>query len=153
VLEQGLQVPSHGVRPVWNAVMGLLCATLNSAARHDPTDSAPAKLPHKERIKNFIQQELRNPLLSVTLISQSLGISTRHIHRLYADESGSVMRGIWDARLEQCYREITQEEPCRRPLHDIASDWGFNDQAHFSRLFRERFGASPSQVRNAPRCV
>ncbi len=151
LLDQGPELAPHSVKAVWNAVLGLICATLNVVGPHDLLGASLTKMPHKERIKHFIQSELQNPHLSVGLISQRLGLSARHIHRLYADETGSVMRGIWDARLDECYREISLEEHSRRPMHDIALTWGFNDQAHFSRLFRQRFGVSPREVRNASR--
>jgi len=32
---------------------------------------------------------------------------------------------------------------------DIAFRWGFTDAAHFSRVFKRAFGATPSEIRNA----
>ena len=37
--------------------------------------------------------------------------------------------------------------PTARHVGDIAFAWGFNDLAHFSRIFRLRFGASPREWR------
>ncbi|MGY1689849.1 helix-turn-helix domain-containing protein [Geodermatophilus sp. SYSU D01105] len=34
-------------------------------------------------------------------------------------------------------------------IADIAAHWGFASQAHSTRLFRERFGRTPSEVRAA----
>ena len=34
-------------------------------------------------------------------------------------------------------------------MTDIAFRWGFCDAAHFSRVFKREFGATPSEVRHA----
>jgi len=36
-------------------------------------------------------------------------------------------------------------------ITDIALSWGFASPAHFSRVFRDRYGMSPSEARQAPR--
>ena len=40
---------------------------------------------------------------------------------------------------------VMENKPMR--LVDVANQFGFADQAHFSRVFREEFGASPSKFR------
>ena len=40
--------------------------------------------------------------------------------------------------------------PHGRPITDIAMSWGFGNLSHFSRVFREHTGASPSEFRNTP---
>lgn len=101
----------------------------------------------RERVKRFVRQHLRNPELSVELIADATEVSARQIHRLFADESLSLMRWIWTQRLEHCYRELTQADPPERSVSEIAFAWGFNDQAHFSRAFRRHFGLSPREAR------
>ena len=34
-----------------------------------------------------------------------------------------------------------------RSVSDIAFSWGFNDAAHFSRAFKERFRVTPKEFR------
>lgn len=101
----------------------------------------------KDRIKKAAQLNLRNPDLDVDMIAESVGLSPRQVHRLFADEGMSLMRWVWVQRLEQCYRELSQEDQSKRSISDVAYTWGFNDQAHFSRAFRKHFGVSPRDVR------
>jgi AraC-like DNA-binding protein len=54
---------------------------------------------------------------------------------------------IWAQRLEACRRELGDPQQGHRSISDIAFGWGFNDAAHFSRAFRERFGLSPREWR------
>jgi AraC-like DNA-binding protein len=40
---------------------------------------------------------------------------------------------------------------CGRKIADIAFSCGFGDISYFNRKFRQRFGASPREVRERPR--
>ena len=110
-------------------------------------DCLQQSLFQKDRIKKVIQLNLRNPELDVDFIAESVGLSPRQVHRLFADEGMSLMRWVWVQRLEQCYRELGQDESGKRSISDLAYTWGFTDQAHFSRAFRKQFGISPRDVR------
>ena len=61
----------------------------------------------------------------------------------YVDESVAGL--IRSERLTRCMQDLQQ--PRGGSVTDIAFRWGFSSQAHFSRLFRARFGCSPSQAR------
>jgi AraC-like DNA-binding protein len=51
-------------------------------------------------------------------------------------------------RLQACVRDLQAAGPHGRPITDIAMTWGFGNLSHFSRVFREHTGASPSEFRN-----
>lgn len=104
---------------------------------------------HRERITSVVERELRNPALDIAFIAHSVGLSPRHVHRLFADDSVPLMQWVLELRLENCYRELLHEGPCGRTIGEIAYSWGFNDQAHFSRAFRRRFGTTPSALRSS----
>jgi len=53
-------------------------------------------------------------------------------------------------RLERCRRDLLDPAHAARHISDIAFAWGFNDLAHFSRIFKQRFGASPREWREHP---
>jgi AraC-like DNA-binding protein len=36
---------------------------------------------------------------------------------------------------------------CRKSLSEIAYQWGFGDQAQFSRHYRAKYGCTPSEAR------
>lgn len=110
-------------------------------------DCLQQSLVRKDRIKRVVLDKLRDPDLGVETIAAAVGLSPRQVHRAFADEGTSLMRWVWVRRLEQCYRELRQDESGRRSISDIAYTWGFNDQAHFSRAFRRHFGLSPRDAR------
>ena len=57
-------------------------------------------------------------------------------------------------RLDACRRDFQSQEHAARSITDIALSWGYNSPAHFSRVFRKQFGASPSEWRARARpCI
>lgn len=106
-------------------------------------------LHHRERIEKLVQRELRNSALDITFIASQVGLSVRHIHRLFSAADMSLTQWILEQRLDHCFRDLSQQSSVQRSIGEIAFSWGFNDQAHFSRAFRKRFGIPPSKLRTS----
>lgn len=104
---------------------------------------------HISRIKNYIAQNLREPTLSIELISNTLKISTPHLHRIFKNEPMSISHYIWSKRLQGCVKDLSEYSKSHESISTIAFSWGFNDAAHFSRVFKEHYGVSPSVWRKA----
>ncbi|RZI39850.1 helix-turn-helix domain-containing protein [Herbaspirillum sp. HC18] len=147
LLQHGDELERQNAHSVCDSIITLLGATLKSVAEDSGTISTRMEIFHKERIRNFIQQNLNNPSLDVAFIARSIGLSPRYIHRLFSTEPLRLMQTVWAERLDSCYRDLVEARTAKRPISDVAYSWGFNDQAHFSRAFRKRFGTSPRNVR------
>jgi transcriptional regulator GlxA family with amidase domain len=78
-------------------------------------------------------------------VAGALNCTKRYIHKAFSDSGETIASHIWGMRLERCREDLSAS--ARRPITDIAFSWGFNSSSHFSRLFRERFGASPRGYR------
>jgi AraC-like DNA-binding protein len=99
------------------------------------------------RLKNYILTHLRDPDLSMLRAAAAIGISPRYASDLMAAEQISFRSYIQAQRLERCRRDLSDPALMARHIGDIAFAWGFNDLAHFSRIFKQRFGASPREWR------
>jgi AraC-like DNA-binding protein len=99
------------------------------------------------RLKNYILTHLRDPELSMLRAAAAIGISPRYASDLMAAEQISFRSYIQTQRLERCRRDLSDPALMARYIGDIAFAWGFNDLAHFSRIFKQRFGASPREWR------
>ena len=99
------------------------------------------------RIRGFVADNLRNRRLGPTMIAESMGVSTRYIHKLFADESLTLTRYIRAQRTEACRRTLTDPAFSHFSITDIALYWGFYDLSHFTRSFREAYGTTPRQHR------
>jgi AraC family transcriptional regulator, positive regulator of tynA and feaB len=96
------------------------------------------------RAQNFIRDHLRDPELCIDRIAAELHCTKRYLHMLFSDRGVTVSVYIWQARLHHCRQEL--ESLCGRTITDVAFSWGFSSSSHFSRLFRQYFGISPSAI-------
>jgi len=101
----------------------------------------------KDRIRGYVALHLRDPALSIEQIAHALNCSKRHLYNAFADEDETLASYIQHRRLDACIRELQHPVATRRPITDIALSWGFNNLSHFSRIFREHTGQSPSGFR------
>jgi AraC-like DNA-binding protein len=102
------------------------------------------------RLKNYILTHLRDPELSMPRAAAAIGISPRYASDLMAAEQTPFRTYVQMQRLERCKRDLSDPAQAARHVSDIAFAWGFNDLAHFSRIFKQRFGVSPREWREHP---
>ena len=104
---------------------------------------------HRLQLVMYIEEHLRDPGLTPKSIAAALGVSPGYAHRVFSDESESIARYIWRRRLEQCREALADRLQAGRSITAIASGFGFNSIAHFSRAFRARYGVAPREFRQA----
>lgn len=97
--------------------------------------------------KAIVERRFCDPLLDAGAIATSAGLSTRYINELFAAEGTSLMRHVWERRLQKSMDRLLSGEPCS--LAELAWRCGFADPAHFSRAFKCRFGAPPREFRKS----
>ena len=102
----------------------------------------------RDRIREHIGLHLRDPDLSIERIAQSMNCSKRHLHNAFSTEDDTLAHHILRRRLQACLRVLKNPALAQRTITDIAFSWGFNNGAHFSRVFREHAGLSPSDFRD-----
>lgn len=99
------------------------------------------------RVKAFIEQHLPNPELNTHMVAKGVGLSSRYINKLFAEEDTSLMRYVLNRRLAHCQQDLLDGIGSSSRISDIAFRWGFNDLSHFSRAFKQRFDCSPRDFR------
>lgn len=99
------------------------------------------------RIKGYVDQNLHNLDLDTATISRGVGLSSRYINSLFEDDATSLMRYVWNRRLENCRKDMLNSMHAGHSISDIAFRWGFNDLSHFSHAFRKQFNCSPREYR------
>lgn len=100
------------------------------------------------QIHAFIRENLGDPRLTPAAIAADQHISLRYLHKLFQRDGHTVAGWIRERRLEQCRRDLADPRLAARPIHAIATRWGFTSPAHFSRTFRDAYGFSPRQFRH-----
>jgi transcriptional regulator GlxA family with amidase domain len=83
---------------------------------------------------------------STAEIAQSINLSARQLERLFARHLGKSPQAYYrDLRL---HRARTLIEGSSLSLTEIALSCGFEGSAHFSRLFKQRYGMTPIMLRS-----
>jgi transcriptional regulator GlxA family with amidase domain len=82
---------------------------------------------------------------SPSLIASRIGITTRHLQRLFQSHTGgSPARFYMALRLKQAHLLL---QKTRMPILEVAAAVGFSSHSHFSKRYRERYGVTPVQQR------
>lgn len=114
-----------------------LIASLRLAPR------APQRL--LEEIKNYIECYITDYDLSPSTIAAAFEISPRYLHKLFENEKVSVSQWIIDRRLTRSANDLLNE---KISVTETAFKWGFNSVGHYSRVFKNKFGVTPSIYRS-----
>ena len=86
---------------------------------------------------------------SVRGLAAELHVSARHLERIFDAELGmSPSEFARKARLRRAYDLLVETA---QPISEVAIEAGFADGSHFSRRFRDAYGATPSEVRRRKR--
>ena len=126
-------------------LMGTLFSSILDA---DPAQRDPHQL-LLQKITAYIESHLGDTALSPSTIAAAHYISTRHLHSLFREADTTVSTWIRERRLERCRADLLDPVLQDRTVSTIAARWGFTDAAHFSRVFKAAFNASPSELRRA----
>lgn len=123
-------------------------------ATTESSDRLPGSLQKEmrlRRIKLFIVNQLSNSDLDLRFIADHFGVSTRYLSKLFAEDGQTVMDFIWKSRLSRASELIDASRVSKTQLKEICYICGFKTMSHFSKLFSDEFGLSPSQYKNNPR--
>ncbi|RBQ19226.1 AraC family transcriptional regulator [Spongiactinospora rosea] len=99
--------------------------------------------------EDYIERHLHDPCLTAGRVASVMGISVRHLSRVFESAQTTPSRYILQRRLLKARHQLA-DPACRDlTIADIAYRWGFSSQAHFARVFRAQFGQTPSETRAA----
>lgn len=136
------ELTAERVMHLRNGLLSTIAAACAPSAAASTGDFGRLAEYHRARVLAFMRQHLATPSLDVDALARGVGLSVSQIHRLFPSATGSPMRRLWAMRLERAC-ELLQAAQMPR-LGDVAWLCGFESQAHFSRLFKQHHGMSPS---------
>ncbi|MCP5145975.1 MAG: helix-turn-helix domain-containing protein [Gammaproteobacteria bacterium] len=99
------------------------------------------------RAKQYIEERLNDESLSLQGVAEALALSPRYLNKLFESEQTSLMRWTWQRRLERARMLLDNPAADDQLISSVAYNFGFKNVSHFSRVFRERFGMSPTEYR------
>jgi AraC-like DNA-binding protein len=99
--------------------------------------------------KTLVRRQIGRHDLSVRSVAAKLGVTSRYVHMLFEAEGVSFTEFVVDRRLERADCMLRDPRLSHRTISAIAFEAGFSDLSHFNRVFRRRFGKTPSLARRA----
>ncbi len=102
-----------------------------------------------DEARALISEHHRDPGLTASRIARRVGLSERHLSRLFAEAGHSVPQTVLTYRLETARDLLADPRAQEMSMAEVAAASGFRSQAQFSRSYRQRFGSSPLRDRKA----
>jgi AraC-like DNA-binding protein len=97
-----------------------------------------------EQVLNYLENHYSEKI-SLDRIAGNMYLSPFYISRIFKSETGDTpISHLIDIRMEKA-KELLQQKDYS--VQEIAALVGYDDAYHFSKLFKKRYGISPSQVR------
>ena len=128
-------------RPDDATVLELLAALISG--RRAPLSASA----HYAAAREVVERHLHDPGLSATSIAARIGISERHLSRVFAAQDTTVPQFVRALRLDRAHRMLaTSGGRERLTVAEVAHRCGFASASHFSTSFAKRFGMRPTDL-------
>jgi len=143
--------PSPELAPIIGVhLVDLVAATLGSTAEAaELVAKRGVKAARLRAILAEIARRFGDPDFDLDNVAGTLGLSRRYVQRLLEETGKSFTEHLVERRLERSFAMLTDRRCLHLAIIDIAFAAGFGDVSHFNRVFRRRFGETPSGVRAA----
>jgi AraC-like DNA-binding protein len=99
--------------------------------------------------KAHIVENSGDPALSIGTVATLLRVTPRYLQKLFEGDGGTFSAFLLDQRLARAHRALISPKFDSYQVSAIAYEVGFADLSYFNRCFRQRYGATPRDVREA----
>jgi AraC-like DNA-binding protein len=137
----------------WEVLEGTLVALIRALVLIGASSARDARGPLSEtlgeRVLHHIDEHALDPGIDAAGIAAAHGISTRYLYVILRGLDISLGEHVRSIRLSYAAQLLRDPSCSGLSIAEIAYRSGFADHAHFSRTFRQRNQASPSEWRRA----
>lgn len=107
----------------------------------------PAQPSELERMAQWVRGALQSDMITPDQLATHFGYSRRNLYRLFARAGHTPNSWLLQIKLEQGRELLAQLGGRDGLIATIAYRCGFSDAAHFSRLFKQKYGLTPMEFR------
>lgn len=125
-------------------LMDMLAFTMLTSEGDMPAAEGAVKKARLRSVQQWIEAHIIDPDLSLEKVASANGMSLRYLHVLFEQCEMSAAEWMWNRRLQLAYDSIARGDG--RTITSIAFSHGFNSSAHFSTMFRRKYGISPRDL-------
>ena len=131
-------------------LLDLVAATLGPTAEAaNIVAERGVKTARLQAILAEVARRFSDPNFDLDNVAGALGMSRRYVQKLLEGTGKSFTEHLAGYRLERAFAMLTDPHHPHLAIIDIAFAVGFGDVSHFNRMFRRRFGETPSSIRTA----
>jgi AraC-like DNA-binding protein len=135
---------AHGIA---NILVELVSLAVSAAVEQG---DAPLRLRRYQAVLDEVERRLCDAELRPQDVARELSISVSYLTKLFSDHGTSFGRTVLTRRLERA-RSLLAADLAKSgramTVTEVAHACGFSDSGYFSRVFRTRFGITPSEFR------
>jgi AraC-like DNA-binding protein len=102
-------------------------------------------------IVSAIKSGFEDPTFSSQSVAQRLGLSRRYVNDLLAESGSGFAERVLELRLHKAMTMLSDARNDRLKVSEIAWVCGFNEVPYFNRRFRQRYGLTPTDLREGER--
>jgi AraC-like DNA-binding protein len=146
LMTSAMELPASEVETLYDACIALCSVSTGIADRDEPSGAGSSL--YLESV-HFVEKNIAEPDLSAEKVARHFGVSARYIHKVFARAGASVGDHVMRARLKGVRIDLTSASMRQMPISSLAYRWGFNDLSTFNRHFKQRYGMTPSQLRQS----
>jgi AraC-like DNA-binding protein len=141
--------PSSGLASIIGVhLLDLVAATLGPTAEAaDVVTQRGLKAARLQAILAEVARRFSDPNFDLDNVASTVDLSRRYVQRLLEETGKSFTEHLVERRLERSFAMLSDGRFRHLAIIDIAFAVGFGDVSHFNRVFRRRFGETPSGVR------
>ncbi len=99
----------------------------------------------RQKVENYLKENLNNKELSVTDIATYLSISSRQLANIYSPTGTTVMARLKELRLAEAAKKLQAHRYQKHSVKDISELCGFGSFENFCRSFKSHFGVSATE--------
>lgn len=128
-------------------IADLLALCIDAEPKRKPAGESLSNKFRLEALKSYIENRIGDWDLSPEVIAKDNGISVRYLHYLFKGTGTSVSEWVRERRLDKSHQKLTSTKFDDHSITDIAFSLGFNSSSHFTRIFKQKFGRTPRDIR------
>ncbi len=135
---------SEPLESALNGVVSTLFAQRLNTVTENPAASRQLML---LRIRSYAERHLDDPALTPITLARRYNISLRYLQILFAEQGSSPARWIRNERLARLRADLADRRLSHVSVAALGERWGLSDASQVSRLFRLKYGQTPSEFR------
>ena len=143
----------HELAPIESTLSELIASCFEACNQTDQKVASKSHAAATDRLFQYIEANLSDCTLTLASVAMHEHVSERQVQKLFEGLGQSFTAYLRERRLERSRADLGNRQYGHLSISDICFRWGFNDPAHFSHCFRDRYQMSPRQYRQQANTV